>query len=105
MGFAAYFVGAITFTTSAPTAQQTIGWKFYLVFISCNVVSIVLIYFYLPETSSLSLEEVGDLFGDEVVVHLTQDGHGIVESDQVAKAGIIPGEKTDVENVEQVSKA
>lgn len=51
----------------------------YLVFVCCNVITIVLIYFFVPETSNLSLEEIGELFGDEVVVHLTQDGHGIVE--------------------------
>lgn len=28
------------------------------------------------------MEELGALFGDEVVVHLTQDGHGIVEGEQ-----------------------
>ena len=36
----------------------------------------------MPETSNLSLEEIGELFGDEVVVHLTKDGHGIVESEK-----------------------
>jgi hypothetical protein len=25
------------------------------------------------------MEEIGALFGDEVIVHLTADGHGIVE--------------------------
>jgi hypothetical protein len=57
----------------------------YLVFIGCNVVSTVLIYFYVPETTRLSLEEIGELFGDEVVVHLTTDGHGIVETEKVAQ--------------------
>lgn len=54
----------------------------YLVFVACNVVTIVLIYFFVPETSNLSLEEIGELFGDEVVVHLTQDGHGIMEEEK-----------------------
>jgi hypothetical protein len=63
----------------------------YLVFIACNVVSTIIIYFFVPETSNLSLEEIGELFGDEVIVHLTQDGHGIVEE-----------EKTTAVYVEQV---
>jgi hypothetical protein len=57
----------------------------YLVYIFCNVVSTILIYFYIPETAQLSLEEVGELFGDKVVVHLTNDGHGLVEGDKTAE--------------------
>lgn len=82
LGFSAYFFGAITFTTPAATAARTIGWKMYLVFMSLNVISIVIMYFYLPETAGKSLEEIGELFGDEVVVHLTEDGHGIVEQEK-----------------------
>jgi hypothetical protein len=55
----------------------------YLVFVVCNVFTTIVIYFYVPETSKLSLEEIGGLFGDEVVVHLTNDGHGIVETEKV----------------------
>jgi MFS family permease len=83
ISFSAYFLGAITFTTPAATAAQTIGWKMYLVFIACNVVSVIVIYFFVPETSRLSLEELSELFGDTTVVHLTQDGHGIVEQEKV----------------------
>jgi hypothetical protein len=55
----------------------------YLVFVICNVFTTIIIYFFVPETSKLSLEEIGEIFGDEVVVHLTNDGHGIVESEKV----------------------
>ena len=108
MGFAAYFVGAITFTTPAATAARTIGWKMYLVYLACNIVSIVIIYFYIPETSRLSLEEIGELFGDTVVVHLTTDGHGIIEEDKIMGEGVQgldgkAGNKVAVEHVEKQS--
>lgn len=83
LGFASYFLGAITFTTPAATAARTIGWRIYLVYVALNAVSIVLVYFFVPETKNLSLEEIGELFGDEVVVHLSADGHHVVESEKV----------------------
>lgn len=81
-------MGAMVFTTATPTALQTIGWKLYLVFIACNIGMIVFIYFYVPETTNLSLEEMGDLFGDDVIVHQTADGHAIIEDDKLAHASV-----------------
>ena len=86
LAFSGYFIGAITFTTPAPVAMKNISWRLYLVFIACNVVSFVLIYLFVPETSRLSLEEIGELFGDEVVVHLNADGHGIIEQQKLQGA-------------------
>ncbi|KAF2102097.1 general substrate transporter [Rhizodiscina lignyota] len=99
LGFAAYFVGAITFTTPSATAFNNIGWKMYLVYIACNCVTVVVIYFFVPETSNLSLEEIGELFGDKVVVHLTADGHGIVEEEEVKQ---IEAEKSVHERIERI---
>lgn len=39
----------------------------------------------MPETTGLSLEEMGALFGDTVVTHMTADGHGLVEVDAMAE--------------------
>ena len=39
----------------------------------------VIVYFFLPETRGLPIEEMGALFGEEVVVHMTSDGRGLVE--------------------------
>ena len=38
-----------------------------------------IVYFYIPETKQVPVEEIGAMFGDEVVVHMTADGHGILE--------------------------
>ena len=40
-----------------------------------------IVYFYIPETKKVPVEEIGAMFGDEVVVHMTADGHGILEED------------------------
>lgn len=39
----------------------------------------VIVYLYVPETRGRPVEELGALFGDEVVLHLTSDGRGLVE--------------------------
>jgi hypothetical protein len=76
----AYFVGAITYTAPAAVAFKNIGWKMYMVWFAVSIVSSVLIYFFIPETKGLALEEIGELFGDKVVLHMTADGRGIVEA-------------------------
>jgi hypothetical protein len=54
----------------------------YLLYCGLCIISAIIIYFWIPETKGLPVEEIGALFGDEVVVHLTADGHGIVEDKQ-----------------------
>lgn len=51
----------------------------YLLYMALCLIAFVIFYFYLPETKQVPMEELGALFGDEVVVHLTADGRGIVE--------------------------
>lgn len=46
---------------------------------SLTVISTIVVYFYIPETKQMSVEEIGALFGDQVVAHLTSDGLGVVE--------------------------
>jgi hypothetical protein len=90
-----YFVATILYTAPGATAFANIGYKYYIIFICCDVVSFTLLYKYLPETTGLSLEEMGELFGDEVVTHLTADGTGLLEVDVKSKMGI---DVTQIEN-------
>lgn len=79
LAFFAYFLGAITYTAPAAVAFKNIGWRMYMVWFAVTIVSSVLIYFFVPETKGLALEEIGELFGDKVVVHMTADQKGILE--------------------------
>lgn len=65
------FTSTIAYLIPAPTAFARIGWKYYLPFIILTAITTPLAYFYLPETNGLSLEEINEKFGDEVVVHIT----------------------------------
>lgn len=51
----------------------------YLLYMALCLIAFVIFYFYIPETKQVPMEELGALFGDEVVAHLTADGRGIVE--------------------------
>ena len=55
----------------------------FLIYFALSVIAAIFTYFYIPETKGLPIEEIGALFGDVVVVHLTADGHGIVEDKQI----------------------
>ncbi|KAJ5135888.1 hypothetical protein N7448_004442 [Penicillium atrosanguineum] len=63
-------VGARTLTDlvyleAATTAFANIGWRFFLVFNVILTVGTVVMYFVLPETRGLPLEEVAAIFGDK----------------------------------------
>ena len=70
-GVAILFLSTIAYLEAAPTAFAQVGWKYYLLFIILTIIHIPLIWYLFPETMGLSLEEIGEKFGDEVVVHLT----------------------------------
>ncbi len=44
---------SILWVQLAPTAMATIGWKYYLVFISLTLCHIIYFWFQLPEVSLL----------------------------------------------------
>lgn len=45
-----------------PSAIDNLKWKTYLIFMVTNIVFIPVVYFFYPETSNLTLEEVDYLF-------------------------------------------
>ncbi|UNI21324.1 hypothetical protein JDV02_007323 [Purpureocillium takamizusanense] len=65
------FLSTIAYLEPAPTAFAQVGWKFYLLFILLTVIITPIMAWYLPETKGLTLEEIGEKFGDKVIVHIT----------------------------------
>lgn len=53
MGISTFMLVNILWLQLAPTAQSTIGWKYYLVFIALTVVHIIYFWFRLPEVGTL----------------------------------------------------
>lgn len=52
-----------------PIAVTSIGWKYYIVFACVCIVSIPIVYFYFPETSGKSLEEIDMIFSSGSLHH------------------------------------
>ncbi|KIX98395.1 uncharacterized protein Z520_05696 [Fonsecaea multimorphosa CBS 102226] len=68
----AYTANALTnlvYLQVAPTAFAHIHWRFFLLFISVTTCGLVWIYFFVPETKGVALEELAEIFGDAVAVH------------------------------------
>lgn len=79
--FFAYFVGAITYTTPGALMIKNIGWHLYLLYMSLCIVSGIVVFFFIDETRGVPMEELAALFGDQVMVRLTEDGQGLVKAD------------------------
>ncbi|TKA81505.1 hypothetical protein B0A49_00557 [Cryomyces minteri] len=45
-----------------PIAINAIGWRFYIIFVVCNITSAIFFWAFLPETKGLNLEDMDDLF-------------------------------------------
>jgi hypothetical protein len=68
---------------------------FYLYMGLC-IVSTIIIYFFVPETKQLPVEEIAALFGDEVVVYLSPDGHKLNEENEIVKEVVAAAEHSEM---------
>ncbi|KAK4942012.1 hypothetical protein LTR10_018193 [Elasticomyces elasticus] len=82
------FLMTTIYTSIAGTAFNSIGWKYYLVFIIVTAGMLPYVVWKFPETKGLSLEEVGALFGDEVALDVT---HLTDQEQQELDAAIVGG--------------
>jgi energy-coupling factor transporter transmembrane protein EcfT len=67
-GLSAFYLASEVTLVGAPVALNKIGWKFYLVLIIPSGFYWLIIFFFFPETKNRTLEEIGDVFGDETHV-------------------------------------
>ncbi|KAJ5815176.1 hypothetical protein N7474_006953 [Penicillium riverlandense] len=51
----------------APIGLESIGFKFFYVFVTFNIIGVAFYFFLVPETSGLTLEEMDVKFGDQII--------------------------------------
>lgn len=63
----------VAYLQAAPVAFETIGWKYYLLFIILSFIGGFIFLFVFPDTRGLPLEEIAALFGDAHEVAIYQE--------------------------------
>jgi hypothetical protein len=65
-GYAIFNLIVIMLTQVTPLAIEEISWRYFLIFVICDAIFIVIFVLWYPETKNKTLEEIAALFGDEV---------------------------------------
>lgn len=70
-----------------PIGMDAIDWKYYIVWCSNLAAELVIVYFFYPETSGRSLEEVAEVFGDDFgkTIYLPNQAKAVLETDGKVK--------------------
>ncbi|KAG5747369.1 hypothetical protein H9Q70_009962 [Fusarium xylarioides] len=67
------FVIQVVLARASPTALSNVGWRYYFFFIAMNLLTLAIVFFFLPETLGKSLEEISEVFGDVFIgVHMDE---------------------------------
>lgn len=81
--------------------MEAIAWKYYIVWCVWLIVQIGIVYFFFPETYGLGLEEIAQIFGDDIS-HIKKAGDRAIVDDDVSLKktnSIGKGQTTHVEQV------
>lgn len=86
------FIATVILLEAAPTAFQTIGYRFWVILICLTFVYGMLVFFFLPETKGMTLEDISVLFGDPVELSFEQalakrpaEGHDTSSNEKAMK--------------------
>jgi hypothetical protein len=64
-----------------PVALAKIGWRYYILFVVCDVTNALFFYLFLPETKGVTLEAMNDLFLNSPIVVPGSHWHPPLEVD------------------------
>ncbi|RDW59468.1 hypothetical protein BP6252_12555 [Coleophoma cylindrospora] len=63
----------LIFAQITPTALANIGFKYFYVFFVFGIIAVVCYILFYPETKGYTLEQMDELFGDQLVPHALKD--------------------------------
>ncbi|KAJ4353202.1 uncharacterized protein N0V89_004928 [Didymosphaeria variabile] len=63
----------LIFAQFSPQALTSIEFKYFYVFFCFNIIALLCYWFFYPETKGKTLEQMDELFGDQLVPHAMQD--------------------------------
>lgn len=63
----------LIFAQFSPQALTSIEFKYFYVFFCFNIIAFLCYWFFFPETKGRTLEQMDELFGDQLVPHALQD--------------------------------
>lgn len=107
LGSASNWIFTFLVVEITPISIKSIGYKTYIYFAVFNACFIPLIWFFYPETSRMTLEQIDYLFtGDKVLLHMPADmvnrRHGLEGADVTGLGGLPPtDDKATLEYIEQ----
>ncbi|KAK0495018.1 general substrate transporter [Armillaria luteobubalina] len=71
----------VLFSQVSTLSLEDIGWKYYMVFVCLNLFDFVVILFLFPETKGKTLEEMNEVFGDQIDSRKVLDDHRLPSGD------------------------
>ncbi|KAI9154884.1 High-affinity glucose transporter [Paramyrothecium foliicola] len=66
----------LVFAQFTPIALTNIGFAYFYVFFAMNIVAFLSYWFFFPETKGRTLEQMDELFGDQLIPHALEDPEG-----------------------------
>jgi hypothetical protein len=63
----------LIFAQVSPTALAEVGFRYFYAFFVFNLCAVLCYYFFYPETRGKTLEQMDELFGDQLVAHALDD--------------------------------
>ncbi|KAJ9138191.1 High-affinity glucose transporter 5 [Pleurostoma richardsiae] len=63
----------LIFSQFTPDALSAVGFKYFYVFFAFNIIAMFCYMFFFPETKGRTLEQMDELFGDQLVPHALRD--------------------------------
>ncbi|KAJ5889838.1 hypothetical protein N7504_010648 [Penicillium tannophilum] len=83
-------IAGLVVSEISPVALGAIGFKFFYVYVACNIAGCLFYFLCLPETSNISLEDMDAQFGDQI------DTQGNYIKDQGDQADVTHDENAQV---------